>query len=518
VIELANPPILRAWGTGPEVVGLPFVEAIPALKVQPFPGYLDEVFRTGVAHEGREEPARLPTGPDGKLEEVYFNFVFAPLRDPDGAVEGILVSAFDVTPQVLAHQGRERTLDLLKEANAERQYALEEANRANRAKDEFLATMSHELRTPLNAISGWSNLLRLGSVSADQVPRALETIERNARMQSRLIEDMLDLARIEQGKLVLSVGPTEMARVVEAALEAVRPAADAKAIRLQPVLDSQATIVGDPDRLQQVVWNLLSNAIKFTPRDGRVQVRLRRELSYVELVVADDGQGIDAAFLPLVFDRFRQADAKISRKAGGLGLGLAIVRSIVELHGGRITAESDGEGRGATFTVRLPTAPLRSDSPKLVAEPGGPAAKTFECPPALAGLRVLVVDDEAETRDLLGFVLEQCKSAVTLVPDARQALAAVREGAFDVMVSDVGMPDMDGYALIRAVRALRGKHGLIPAIALTAYARGEDRTTAMRAGFDMHLTKPMDPGELVVVLATLVEGVRRRRDTPTSSG
>ncbi len=295
VIDLANPTILRAWGQGPDILGKPLAEALPALRDQPFIGYLDGVFRTGAPYEGRGELARMPTGLNGALEDSYYNFVYAPLRDNSGAVEGILLSAFDVSSQVIAQQETERALTLLRAATEERARALEEAIRANRAKDEFLATMSHELRTPLNAIVGWSNLLRTGAVTGEKMQGAIEAIERNARSQSRLIEDMLDLARIDQGKLVLSVGPTEMVRVVEAAVDSVRLAAEAKGIRLQPVLDSHATIVGDSDRLQQVVWNLLSNAIKFTPKGGRVQVRVRREHSCVELVVADDGEGIDPA-------------------------------------------------------------------------------------------------------------------------------------------------------------------------------------------------------------------------------
>ena len=285
-------------------------------------------------------------------------------------------------------------------------------------------------------------------------------------------------------------------------------------MRLQPVLDSHATIVGDADRLQQVVWNLLSNAIKFTPPGRRVQVRLRREQSHVELVVADDGQGIDPAFLPHVFDRFRQADAKISRAVGGLGLGLAIVRSIVHLHGGTVRAESDGEGRGATFTVRLPTAPLRADSSRPASASDTsppPPTPLFDCPPELPGLRILVVDDEQETRELLKYLLERCDSVITVADGAEEALAALRDATFDVLISDVGMPGMDGHALMRSVRGLPADGGSrIPAVALTAYARAEDRTAALRAGFDMHLAKPIETAELLVVIATLVQGVKRR--------
>ncbi|HEX4341599.1 MAG TPA: ATP-binding protein [Polyangiaceae bacterium] len=513
VIELANPSVLAAWGQGTNIIGMPLLKAIPALADQPFMGYLDRVHRTGQTHEGREERAEMPTGPGGSLVEAFFNYVYAPLRDTKGDIEGILLAAFDVTAQVRARYESDRAFALLKEANEERAFALAEATRANVAKDEFLSTMSHELRTPLNAIIGWSTMLSSGAVTGDKVQRALETIERNARMQARLIEDMLDLARIEQGKVVLSVAPTEMVRVVEAALESVRPSAELKGVRLQPVLDSAAMIVGDGDRLQQVVWNLLSNAIKFTPRGGRVQTRLRRDQSYVELVVADDGQGIDTSFLPQVFDRFRQADAKTSRKTGGLGIGLAIVRSIVELHGGTVTAQSDGPGSGATFTVRLPIAPLRAHTAATAASDAAPSRPgAFEHPTVLAGLRILVVDDEAEARELLRFVLEQCGSEVTLVDEPRKVLAALHDGEFDVLVSDVGMPEMDGYMLIRAVRELPTvKGGHLPAIALTAYARSEDRTQALRAGFDAHLTKPIEPAELIAVIAALVEGVRRRR-------
>ncbi len=511
-IELANPAVLSAWGQGPEVLGRPLAEAVPALKDQLFIDYLDDVFRTGRAHEGLGELVRLPTGPGGALEDRYYNYIYAPLRSTDGAVEGVLLSAFDVSLQVLARKELERALEQLKAATEERSRALEQAHRANRAKDEFLATMSHELRTPLNAIVGWSSLLQTGCVSPENTPRALETIERNARVQSRLIEDMLDLARIEQGKLLLSVGPTELVRVVEAALDSVRIAAEAKGIRLQPVLDSHATIIGDADRLQQVAWNLLSNAIKFTPKGGRVHVHVRRRESYVELVVADDGMGIDPEFLPHVFDCFRQADAKISRKAGGLGLGLAIVRSIVELHGGTVTAQSDGLGRGATFTIRLPTAPLRADA--APAAPDAPPALSgpkFECPGVLSGLRILVVDDEADTRALLRFILEQCGCVVAVAADAEGALAKLGDVELDVLVSDIGMPVVDGYSLIRSVRSHRkGSVARIPAIALTAYARSEDRAHAVRAGFDMHLTKPVEPSELLAIVAALVERMRRQ--------
>ncbi len=506
VIELANPVWLGVVRKDEGVVGRRLLDVLPELRVQSVREMLARVLRTGIAEHGDSFPVHLDRRGDGRLDEAYFDFVYAPMREVDDTISGVLVFGFEVTDRVAAR----KRIEQLRAA----------AESANRAKDEFFSALSHELRTPLNAIIGWSQMLCRNAVAAEQVPRALEAIERSARMQSRLIEDMLDLARIEQGKLVLSVGPVETTRVVEAAIDAVRPAADAKGVRIQPVLDSHATIVGDADRLQQVVWNLLSNAIKFTLRGGRVQVRLRREHSYVEIAVADDGQGIDPGFLPHVFDRFRQAEVAGAPKSG-LGLGLAIVRSIVELHGGNVTAQSDGIGKGATFVVRLPTAPLRAEAAAaldddLVHEP----PRTFECPPELRGLRLLVIDDEGETRELLRYVLEQCETHVTLAASAQAGLDEIGRGEFDVLVSDIGMPEHDGYWLIRQVRKLPvSRGGRTPAVALTAYARTEDRTAALRAGFDMHLIKPIDPNELLVVIATLV---RMRQaflsNAPSSNG
>jgi PAS domain S-box-containing protein len=449
----------------------------------------------------------------------------APLFGPGGEFTGYIGSCLDIDDRKAAEDARARLLALEQEARtraeadrarfealaAREEEARRRAEEAGRAKDEFLSTLSHELRTPLNAILGWASLAAAGGLDEAQRARAFETIERNARVQVRLIEDMLDLSRIAQGKFVLAVGPVELVRVVEAALDAVRPAADAKGVRVQPVLDSHATIVGDADRLQQIVWNLASNAIKFTPKGGRVQVRLRRDRSYVEVTVADSGQGIAPDFLPHVFEPFRQADGGITRRHGGLGLGLSIVRSLVELHGGTVSAHSDGPDQGATFVVRLPLAPLRADRASPVPEgaEGAPRA-SFACPPELKGLRVLVVDDEPDTRALLAFVLGQCEAAVTAASGAAEALALLEGGEFDVIVSDVGMPDEDGYAFLRQVRALPDERARrLPALALTAYARSEDRTQALRAGFDMHLAKPIEPQELLVVVAHL--GARRAR-------
>ncbi len=490
---VANALYCEITGRDASMVGRDWADVFPELVGGPVQQGLFEVFERGEAKSYAE--FEIPIRRAGVTTPSFYNYVVQPMRE-EGVITGLMVVATEVTAQVVARQ----RVDGLRKA----------AEDASRAKDEFLNTLSHELRTPLNAIIGWSTLLRSGNVPAEQRPKALETVERNARIQARLIEDMLDLSRIEQGKFVLSVGPVEMVRVVEGAIDSARPAAEAKGIRLQPVLDSHAAIVGDPDRLQQVVWNLLSNAIKFTPRGGRVQVRLRRAQSHVELVVADDGQGITADFLPHVFDRFRQGDASFTRKAGGLGLGLAIVRSLVELHGGVVSAQSDGPGLGATFAVRLPLAPLRADrvSPTPV-DINLPPRPSFDCPDALRGKRVLVVDDEPETRDLVRFVVSQCECTVRTAGGGHDALRALAEGEFDVMVSDVGMPDMDGFELIGRLRAGGGVNARIPALALTAYARVEDRTRALREGFDMHLAKPIDPGELLAVLGTLVADRRR---------
>jgi signal transduction histidine kinase/DNA-binding response OmpR family regulator len=495
--EVANLPFCEMVAR-PELVGRTLRDAFSEPSATEALTAVEAAFQSGRALHVTEQ--HIPLVRSGKLSDGYFSYVVQPILDSAGKPDGIIVVATELTDSVLARQ----RVDALRSA----------AEHANRAKDEFLSTLSHELRTPLNAIVGWSKLLRAGSVPTDHRERALETIERNARIQARLIEDMLDLSRIEQGKLVISVGPLEMVRVVEAAIDALRPAADAKQIRLQPVLDSHATIIGDADRLQQVVWNLLSNAVKFTPKGGRVQVRLRRERSFVEVVVADNGQGIDAQFLPHVFDRFRQGDQSFTRQAGGLGLGLAIVRAVVELHGGEVSAHSDGKDLGATFLVRLPVAPLRADTQAersaTTSASSLDVAPSFIAPPSLRGLKILVVDDEPETRALLQFVIEQCAAQVSTAGSVPEGLAALVSGDFDLLISDVGMPGEGGYSFIGKVRQLGdAKRSRIPALALTAYARVEDRTAALRAGFNMHLTKPIDPNELLVVLETLMRSALR---------
>jgi PAS domain S-box-containing protein len=377
------------------------------------------------------------------------------------------------------------------------------AEKANRAKDEFLATLSHELRTPLTPILGWTVMLRSGTLDPAAMHRGLEVIERRVRAQTQLIGDLLDVSRIITGKLRLEVSPIAVVAVVEAGVEAVRPSAEAKEITLGVELSSELpTILADPDRLQQVVWNLVSNAVKFTPQGGRIDVRLRKEGSCLSLSVTDNGKGIEPEFLPHVFERFRQADSTSTRSHGGLGLGLAIVRHLVELHGGTVHAESAGIGQGSTFTVSLPlTAPLPGPAPPK-AEPADPDVR-------LDGVRVMVVEDEEDVRDFLRVSLVHYGAEVTAFATSADALAAMEAQRPDVLVSDIGMPGEDGYAFIRRVRALGSdRGGQVPAAALTAYAKGEDGQRVLSAGFQVHLPKPVQPADLANVVATLAGRAR----------
>jgi PAS domain S-box-containing protein len=383
------------------------------------------------------------------------------------------------------------------------------AQEANRLKDEFLATVSHELRTPLTAILGWASMLRKTEFDRQTARNALETIERNARAQSQIIEDLLDVSRIVTGKLRLDVRQVEPASFIDAAVESVRPAADAKGVRLSKALDTgPVALSGDPARLQQVTWNLLTNAIKFTPRGGRVEIRLARTGSNVEMSVSDTGAGIKPEFLPYVFDRFRQADSSTTRRHGGLGLGLSIVRHLVELHGGTVRAESAGEGQGSTFTVTLPVAPLyrkASDEVRAAHTRADVRDAGEDCPEEIVGLKILVVDDEEDTRNLLSVALGECGAEVLTAGTAREALEHAARSMPDVLISDIGMPDEDGFELIRRVRELPAESGGgVPAIALTAYARAEDRLRVLRSGYQMHVPKPVEMAELLAVIASLV--------------
>jgi CheY-like chemotaxis protein len=388
------------------------------------------------------------------------------------------------------------------------------AEEAARAKDEFLASVSHELRTPLTAILGWSRMLQTGTLDEKMAARALDAIERNAESQNQLIGDLLDFSRIISGRMRLDVGRVELAEVVEAAMDVVSPAADAKEIRLQTTLDPKAgPVSGDRERLQQVMWNLLSNAVKFTPKGGRVQVRLARVNSSVEITVSDTGQGISPEFLPYVFDRFRQADQTTTRRQAGLGLGMSITRHLVELHGGTIRAESPGEGQGSTFVVKLPV--MIVHRAEAEAEDAGRRreGEDHTQPAGLArldGVRVLVVDDERDARELLTAILTQSGASVTAAAGASEALKQLPLAQPDLLVSDIEMADEDGYSLIRRVRALEEKSRgpRIPAIALTAHARSSDRLRALSEGFQMHMPKPVEPAELVLAIANLTHRER----------
>jgi signal transduction histidine kinase/ActR/RegA family two-component response regulator len=384
--------------------------------------------------------------------------------------------------------------------------AREAADAANRTKDEFLATLSHELRTPLNAVYGWARMLRGGQVRDEAADRALDAIIRNAHAQVQLIDDLLDVSRVISGKMRLEVQAVDLKPVIEAALDAVRPAAVAKDLRLQSVLDSGAPpIMGDPARLQQVVWNLLVNAVKFTPKGGRVQVHLLRVNSHVEIVVSDTGQGIAPEVLPFIFDRFRQGDSSSTRAHTGLGLGLALVRHLVELHGGAVVAESGGEGKGATFIVKLPLSIAQIPSgPEPRVHPTAAALPLPSHAARLDGLSVLVVDDEPDALDLASAILSTAGAVVKTCASARVALETLSRWRPDVLVSDIEMPEEDGFSLIRRVRALEpDRGGNTPAVALTAYGRTQDRMLSLSAGYNMHVPKPVDPGELTTIIASL---------------
>lgn len=503
----------RVFGyTADEVIGKPITILIPPDHLDEEPAILARL-RAGERMD-HYETVRLTK--DGRQIDV--SLTVSPIKGPNGQIIGASKIARDITGQRQArnaldeaYKAAERARGEAEQAAAEKERLYQQAEESSRLKEEFLATISHELRTPLSAVLGWTRMLRLGQLSEEDEAKALDTIERNARAQAQLIDDLLDVSRIVTGKLRMDVRPSDPNGFIDAAVEAVRPAAEAKGVRMQKVIDTGAlSIPGDPVRLQQVVWNLLSNAIKFTPRGGRVQIRSERVNSHLEIVVSDTGQGISSDFLPHVFDRFRQADQKTSRQHGGMGLGLAIVRHLVELHGGTVRATSEGVGEGATFTVMLPISPIYQVDPS-----GGrvhPGARDLlpadDCSDRLDGLTILVVDDEPDTRDLLKKGLEYCGAQVRLAGSASEALNALNNSVPDVLISDIGMPEVDGYDLIRRVRELQTDKGRVAAIALTAYTRVEDRLQALRAGYDMHVPKPVELTELVAVAVSLT---RRKR-------
>ena len=434
---------------------------------------------------------------EGKLREVEF---VSNVYD-EGSHRVIQCNIRDITDRKRAEEERKLLLESAQAARAE-------ADVANSIKDEFLATLSHELRTPLTSILGWSHLLDNGKLDEEAAKRAVETIVRNAEAQKLLIDELLDISRIIIGKLRLDVGPVQLAPMLESIVDGMRPAADARNIQLRTALDQSVDpIFGDPDRLQQVFWNLLSNAIKFTSQGGKVLVRLERADSNLEITISDTGQGIARELLPYVFDRFRQSDSSSSRTHGGLGLGLAIVRQLVELHGGTVSAESPGEGEGSTFKVRLPVRGVRH-------EPDDRANCVVKIPdevltkpvPSLDGMNVLVVDDDWDSRELVTVVLKASGAEVVSVTSAIEALRELALRRFDVLLSDIGMAEMDGYALISQIRQLPAERGgKIPAAALTAYAGIENQRRALSAGYQVHIPKPIGPSELITAVARLAE-------------
>ena len=464
--------------------GISFFDAIPQEELEDMRrSYLDAV-RRGVTFE-REQRLRRK---DGQWRWHLCRAVAQ--RDERGRITGFICTATDI-------ETNRRLLASEKEARAL-------AEVANRTKDEFLATVSHELRTPLNAILGWTKMLRTGAVDPPQLQRVLETIERNARVQMQLVEDILDVSRIIAGKLRLNIQKMDLHAVARAALDAVRPGAEAKGLRLEARLQpGSEDFCADPDRLQQVIWNLLSNAIKFTPRDGQVLLEVRRILSQVEISVTDTGAGLSPEAVPHVFNRFWQADSSTTRAQTGLGLGLAIVRHLVEVHGGTVSAASEGEGKGARFSVRIPMRAVTPPrEPERAANSPEPAVDhPGSTPPdLLAGIEVLVVDDEADARDLVSAVLVRSGARVRVAASADEAIERLREHRPDVLLSDIGLPSQDGYALMRRVRAI---DAALPAAALTAFATPEDHRRALDAGFHAHVSKPIDPSELATLVATL---------------
>jgi len=433
---------------------------------------------------------------DGSLVPV--SLTISPIRNERGVVIGASKIARDISARIRADEERRRLLEM--------------ARSANRLKDEFLATLSHELRTPLNAIVGYSRMLQAGMLTdGEKQAKALETVVRNAASLTQIVEDVLDVSRIVSGKLRLDVQAVELSQIVREAVETSQPAADAKGIHIDVIVDPRGTLVsGDPDRLRQVLWNLFSNAVKFSQRGGRVEVRLERVNSHVEVTVTDTGIGIDPAFLPHLFERFSQADSGASRVHTGLGLGLAITRHLVELQGGRISAHSEGLGHGSTFRIELPVRgvwPAAGDEIRVHPSASDPTA-TLRVP-RLEGIRILVVDDDRDALALSREILEVTGATVTTADSGQDALDKLGKGITDVLIADIGMPRMDGFELIGRIRA-SGEAAIreIPAAALTAFARSEDRIRAMRSGFEVHLSKPIEPGELMAAAATLA---RRKR-------
>ncbi|MGI9065409.1 MAG: PAS domain S-box protein [Pyrinomonadaceae bacterium] len=429
-------------------------------------------------------------------------FFSSEIREPD---DELLRLAAGIGGQIGQFNERRRAEEERAELFKRERAARADSEKANRLKDEFLATLSHELRTPLNAVIGWSRMLGSGRLDRDSSQHALQVIERNAWAQKQIIEDILDVSRVITGKLQLNLGPLDLITVVDAALDAVRPAMEAKEIKIETIIDASLRLIsGDADRLQQVLWNVLSNAAKFTPAGGKVEISVSQTVTHVKIQVKDSGPGVDPAFLPHVFERFRQADGSTTRTHGGLGLGLAIVRHLVELHGGTIAAENRADQSGAIFTIRLPL-PSGELRPEALARAASLLKEAPSEQPSLEGLRILVVDDELDALDLIGVELAQHGAKVVGVASAEEALKALEQVEFDLLISDIGMPKTDGYELIRQIRKQEeDKSRKMPAVALTAYARVQDRMQAIMAGYSTHVAKPVEANELITVVASLV--------------
>lgn len=517
IFERVNPVYQTLFGKR-TLVGSPLLEVVPELKGQGFEDILRQVFHTGVPFTGEETLARFAPEAGAPSLDRYFDFTYLQVCDPEGRPYGVYDHAVDVTSRVLARRALEESQRLLEQALSERQSLLDaeraarmEVEQVSRMKDEFLATLSHELRTPLNAIVGWTQLLETTPDLSEELAEGLEIISRNARAQTKIIEDILDMSRIISGKLRLSIQPIDLAEIVRGAIETLQPAANGKGVQLRVVANASAEhLHGDPNRLQQVFWNLVSNAIKFSPQGGEVQIGIQRIASQVEVRVTDAGVGIASEFLPYVFDRFRQADSSTTRIYGGLGLGLSIVKQIMEMHGGTVRAESLGGGLGATFIVSLPLVPLSPEievataTPRHVSRSEGVAASHSSSDLPLDGVSVVAVDDEPDAVALVQRLLTASGARVRTASSAAEAFALIQAEPPDVLVSDIGMPMEDGYSLIRKVRALASTAGgPTAALALTAYARSVDRVKALEAGFQMHLSKPVEPAELIASVVAL---------------
>jgi PAS domain S-box-containing protein len=515
--------IITSWNQGAkrifgysaeEMIGTSILRLIPPERQ----GEEEEILSCLKRGERFEHFETVRTTKEGR--RLHVSLTISPIKDAFGHVVGASKIARDITDRKLSEEALREAQKVADAANADRQRLLEseraarsEAERANRMKDEFLATLSHELRTPLNAVLGWATALRAVHSPTPELEQGLETIERNARVQAQIIEDLLDMSRIISGKVRLDVQRLDLPAVVAEAINTVRTSASAKGVRLQTIIDPlNAPVTGDPHRLQQVFWNLLSNAIKFTPKGGRIQVLLERVDSHVEVSIIDTGEGISPEFLPYIFNRFQQADPSTTRRHSGLGLGLAIVKELVELHGGSVRVKSGGTGKGATFIVSLPLTVLH---PLQEREREHPQSKPRDLPPipaiSLNNVSVLVIDDELDARNLLKLLLESAGATVCLAPSAEQGMEYLLTKSVDVLICDIGMADVDGYSFMRRIRALNdGQKSEVAAVALTAYARLEDRTEALRAGFQNHLSKPVEAAELLAVVHSLAHPRSKR--------